>query len=268
MKNSTRLFTNENPIILTGRKILALFVAVVFFTTSCSQYEIDAPRKSNSDGKMQAAKSMNTTGRIHIESIKYVEEFDYINDISKYDPFIYTETGTKEFDTQTKLANRICHFYDSLGYSVDRIALNDAVTNSQNLTESDLLAAGMQIEEINYNGEMTALFDSSALSLRDFENELNRLKTDFENDNSLSAASILRLNFNYDIAISLVSEGQNNGAILVGDLEDDLPGLHCGFYLAFYAASFIGLCAATGGIGGAAAVVSFAGSIAGVIEGC
>lgn len=277
MENSTRFFEKENQFISTSNKVIAVLIALVFFTTSCSQYELEAPQTSSAqtstgnDGGLAKSvnnSSVNNSGEIYFNSIIYINSFDYIDDASEYDPFIFAETGVKDYQTQTKLVSRLINYYDSLGYSVDRNLVNEAIDKYQFFSDSDAIVAGVNPVELNYAKEIRDDFENGKLSLSTFVKNLNTWKDKFTNDKNLSAASIERLTFNYNITIEIVTRAQANGALIVDDLDDVLPGMPCGWAVAGYAAAFIGLCAATGGVALAAGAVGFGIGIAGVMENC
>lgn len=248
-------------------KKIAFFMATLFFVVSCSQYELVEP-VGEASGQQNEQKSNVDIGGIFIQSIEYVLRFSYIEDPAEYDPFIFSETGVKDFSTNVKLINRIEHFYDSLGYPIDRRVLTSAFNTYPTWTEQHYINANGNVDELRYALELGDLLENPAAKLTDVKKDCDDLRNVIESDSNLSAQSIENLLLGLDIVTTLLEVGIANGGISVDDIDTGLPGMPCGWAAALYAASFVGLCLATGGLGIACGLIGFGGGIAGVIEGC
>lgn len=238
--------------------------------TSCSKPDIAPPNSFNKYVANDANKSENNAGEAYFESIKYLQSFAYVNDQSMYDPLIYRETGQKVYDFHRKVVTRLDYFYDSIGFSIDTVGLINATKYYSGLTPNNLIAGGANAREVGYNLQMAGSFvNDTTLSLLTLKSNLDVLKSAYQNDGQLPNSSKVRLDFNLNLTNALIDEAIANGGLVVGDI-DDYAGiaLGCGGAAVAYSFAFVGLCMATGPIGWAVGIGSFAFAVNEVIEEC
>ena len=252
-------------------RISSALLAFSFFIVSCTQHELVRPHNTESLESDNSTPKVNTSSEhAFFQSVLYAAQFDYYTDENVYDPFLYAESGILDFSFEAKIIGRINHFYDSLGLATDRAILKKSFQFAE-MTETELLGLGADEKELFYAMEMRGLFENRSLSIDQLRYSMDEWLIDIRADDSLNKDAKERLELGYDIAAGILSRALSNGAINVSDIADYYPEpemIPCGAAVAFYAVAFVGLCAATGGIGVACAVVGFGGSVWGVFESC
>lgn len=116
--------------------------------------------------------------------------------------------------------------------------------------------------------EVNRLF-TEVSTLTELRDSISVVKTQIINDQRLSEDASFRLLSSIDIFDNTLSYGIGQGITDLQDLDGDIIlSMPCGVAVACYAAAFIGICAATGGVAVVAAAVGFGGSVWGVFDSC
>lgn len=211
-------------------------------------------------------------GKIVFNFLKYVDQ--YSKDISDSAVFCqekYEQTGIKDYTTKTKFLYRIKEFGRMNGKSINYDSLSSLYSNFKSYTTEDLsrlvnegkISQDFQNVLLDFNKQLklestcTGVINISLLSAEKLSKSSLSLK-----DGELKKLYIIMSGVGYT-AKYLLSKGQNN--LPVGTICMNMP---CPVAEVGYAASFVGLCMATGPVGWVVGGIGFACGVWGVFDAC
>lgn len=267
VQNRTKPYkSNYNKFI----KLISLFLAILFMGVSCTKDELyDTKPNTTPEAIPKSLNNYQVEGQQFVEAMSYIKSYEtQIYDSNAFCPIEFKKSGVKDYNTQSKLENRIIYFYDSLGYKVDKILLEQVIGSIDTLSVQDLLNYGVTNEEVQIMDRYKNYY-SSHKNLNQLIGEVNQQISEVKNNAKLSLIAKDRLLTSFHIYLASYQYGIDQGLTTTNELENiDICGMPCGVATALYAAAFIGLCAATGPVGLACGAIGFGGSVWGLYDAC